>query len=66
MDKVTDELFVVMQHTYAQDTMNKFIQDIKTAPDPAIVLGDDQQLADLQRFCTSSLDFDVRPYFFFG
>lgn len=59
LDSVADELFVVMQRAYAQDTMNKFIRDIKTAPEPAIVLADDQQLADLQRFCTSSLDFGV-------
>ena len=59
MDSVADELFVVMQRAYAQDTTNKFIQDIKMAPEPAIVLADDQQLVDLQRFCTSSLDFGV-------
>ena len=29
------------------------------APEPAIVLADDQYLADLQHFCTSSLDFGV-------
>ena len=59
MDSVADELFVVMQRAYAQDTTNKFIRDIKMAPEPAIVLADDQQLVDLQRFCTSSLDFGV-------
>ena len=42
MDGEADELFVVMQCAYAQDTRNKFIQDIKTAPEPAIVLADDQ------------------------
>ena len=26
--------------------MKKFIRDIKTAPEPAIVLADDQQIAD--------------------
>ena len=31
MDSMGDELFVVMQRAYcAQDTMNKFIRDIKT------------------------------------
>lgn len=58
MDTVADELFVVMR-AHAQETRNKFIRDIKTAPEPAIVLADDQQLIDLQRFCTSSLDFGV-------
>ena len=59
MDSVADELFVVIQRAYAQDTTNKFIRDIKIAPEPATVLADDQQLADLQCFCTSSLDFGV-------
>lgn len=59
VEDVADEVFVVMQRAYAQDTMNNFIRDIKTAPEPAIVLASDQQIADLQRFCTSSQDFGV-------
>lgn len=62
MDSVADELFVVMQRAYAQDTTNKFIRDIKMAPEPTIVLADDQQLVDVQRLCTSSLDFGVLTF----
>ena len=56
-DTVADELFVVMQRAYAHDPLNKFIRDIKTAPEPAIIIANDQQLTDLVRFCTSSLEF---------
>ena len=58
-DTVADELFVVMQRAYAQDPMNKFIRDIKTAPEPAIIIANDQQLTDLVRFCISSVEFGV-------
>ena len=58
-DTVADELFVVMQRAYAQDPMNRFIRDIKTAPEPAIVIANDQQLTDIVRFCTSSVEFGV-------
>ena len=39
--------------------MKKFIRDIKTAPEPAVVLADDQQIVDLIRFCTASVEFGV-------
>jgi hypothetical protein len=39
--------------------MKKFIRDINTAPEPAIVLADDQQIVDLLRFCTSSFEFGI-------
>ena len=57
-DTVANELFVVMQRAYAQDPMNKFIRDIKTAPE-LIIIANDQQLTDLVRFCTSSVEFGV-------
>ena len=40
-----DELFVVMQKAKA------YVRDIKTLPDPAIVIASDEQLDDLVRFC---------------
>ena len=43
-----DELFVVMQKAKAEDT---YVRDIKTSPDPAIVIASDRQLDDLVRFC---------------
>ena len=58
-DSAADELFVVMQRAYAQDTMKKFIHDIRTAQEPAIVLASDQQISDLLCFCTSSFEFAV-------
>ena len=48
-----------MQRAYAQDTMKKFIRDIRTAPEPAIVLANDWQVSDLLRFCASSFEFAV-------
>ena len=43
-----DELFVVMQKAKAEDT---YVRDIKTSPDPAIVIASDGQLDDLVHFC---------------
>ena len=43
-----DELFVVMQKAKAEDT---YVRDIKTSPDPAIVIASDGQLDDLVWFC---------------
>ena len=59
IDSAADELFVVMQRAFTQDPLKKFIRDIKTAPEPAIVLADDQQIQDLLRFCTSSFEFGI-------
>lgn len=48
-----------MQEAHTQDPSHIFIRDIKTAPDPAIVLATDQQLEDITRFCTSPYDFSI-------
>jgi hypothetical protein len=58
-DKVEDELFVIMQRAYSEDPLKKFIRDIKTSPEPAVVLADNQQIVDLVRFCTSSFEFGI-------
>ena len=58
-DAKADELFVVMQRAHTQDPSQKFVRDIKTAPEPAIILADDQQLQDLVRFTTDSSEFCV-------
>ena len=55
----SDELFAVMQRAHTQDPEHKFVRDIKTAPEPAIVLADNQQLHDLVRFGTSAADFSI-------
>ena len=54
-----DALFVIMQMAHTQDPTHKFVRDIKTAPEPAIVLAYDQQLKDLVRFITSSFEFSI-------
>ena len=50
----SDDLFVVMQHAHAEDPTLQFIRSIR-ATDPAIVVADDTQIADMVRFCTSSI-----------
>lgn len=47
---VADELFTVMQRSKAGDG---YIRDMKSTPDPAIIVVCDQQLDDLVRFCAS-------------
>ena len=54
-----DHIFSIMQEAYTQDPGNAFIRDIKTAPDPAIILANDRQLKDLIRFCTSPSHFGI-------
>jgi len=54
-----DEIFSVMQKAHTQDPAHKFVRDIKTAPEPEIALADDQQLQDLVRFATSSVNFGI-------
>ena len=54
-----DDLSVVLQRAYSEDPGSKFIRSIRAAPDPAIVLAEDHQVADLVRFCTSSTEFGI-------
>ena len=65
---MSDELLIVMQKAKAE---NSFVRDIKTAPDPAIVVCTDSQLSDLERFCAPSLELPcsiltVNPTFCLG
>ena len=48
-----------MQRAYSEDPLKKFIRDIKTSPEPAVVLADNQQVVDLSRFCASSFEFGI-------
>lgn len=48
---MSDELLIVMQKAKAG---NPFVRDVKTAPDPAIVVCTDSQLSDLEKFCAPS------------
>ena len=54
-----DDLFVVMQRAYSEDPQSKFIRSIRASPDPAIVLAEDFQINDLERFCVSSAEFGI-------
>jgi len=66
--KQTDDLFVVMQHAHAEDLASRFIRSIR-ATNPAIVIADDIQIADIVRFCTSNVEFGILtidPIFFLG
>ena len=45
-----DELFTMMQKSKTGDS---YVRDIKSSPDPAIVIASDGQLDDLVRFCAS-------------
>ena len=69
IDAAADELFTVMQNAQTKDRSHQFVCNIKTSPEPAIVLADDQQLQDLVRFGTSSFEFciiTVDPTFSLG
>jgi hypothetical protein len=68
-DAAADDLFVVMQQAYSQNSSKRFIRAVNAAPEPAIVLATDLQLNDLCRCCTSSNSFSpltVDPTFCLG
>ena len=56
---VNSDLFALMQRAYTEDPLHTFVRAIQAAPDPAIVLVDDTQLVDMEKFCTSSLEFGI-------
>ena len=55
----SDELLVVMQQAYSQDPASKFIRSMRTTPDPAIVVSEQCQIKDMERFCTCSTGFGI-------
>ena len=48
-----DHMYSIMQEAHTHDPSRSFVRDIKTAPEPAIILAINQQLDDIVRFCTS-------------
>ena len=70
-----NDLYSIMLQAQMEEKGKKFIRDVKTYPEPAIVVATEQQLFDVERFCcnpemfsiltvdpTFSLgDFDVTP-----
>jgi len=47
LDAAADDLFVVMQQVYTEDTSKKFVRAVNTAPEPAIVVATESQLQNL-------------------
>ena len=54
-----DELAVVMQKAFMEDTSQHFIRQLRTLREPAIVVAQDQQILDLVRFCTLEHEFGI-------
>lgn len=52
-----DDLFVLMQQAKLGDSKGDFIRELKTAPEPAVIVARDYQLDDLVRFCTYEPNF---------
>lgn len=64
-----NELYTVMLQAHLEDMDKKYAQDIKTYPEPAILLANDRQLNDLARFCCDGFEFcvlTVNPTFCLG
>ena len=54
-----DNLFVVMQWAHSEDPASKFVRGVRTIPDPAIILADNCQPYDMNRFRTSHSEFGI-------
>ena len=55
----SDELAVVMQKAYLEDSNQRFIREVKTLHEPGIVVAVNRQLDDLVRFCTNENNFGI-------
>lgn len=53
----SDELAVVMQKAYLEDSNQHYIQEVKIPYEPAIVVAVDRLLDDMVQFCTDKNDF---------
>lgn len=54
-----DELGIIMQQAFMEDSSNIFVQDVKCLREPAIIVATERQLNDLVRFCTPSNHFSI-------
>lgn len=54
-----NDLYSIMLIAHMEDKCGKFIRDVKTYPEPAIVVATEQQLFDLQRFCCNQRRFSI-------
>ena len=58
-----------MLQAHLEDSSKKYARDIKSYPEPAIMLGNDRQIADVGRFCCDPYEsciLSVDPTFFLG
>lgn len=63
-----DELYAIMVQAHSDDAQ-KFIQNIKMFPEPAVLVANDRQLTDLSRFCCDPFEscvLTVDPTFCLG
>ena len=54
-----NDLYSIMLQAQMEDKGAKFIRDVKTYPEPAIVVATEQQLFDVQRFCCNPKRFSI-------
>ena len=54
-----NELYTVMLQAHLEDMDKKYSQDIKTYPEPGIMLANDRQVNGLARFCCDPFKFCV-------
>ena len=62
-----NELYTILLQAHLEDMDKKYAWDIKTYPEPAILLANDHQVNDLARFCCDPFEFcvlTVDPTFF--
>ena len=54
-----DELGIIMQQAFMEDSSNIFVRDVKCLREPAVIIATERQLNDLVRFCTPSNHFSI-------
>ena len=57
--KGRDLLFTVMEQCKLSQKESRFVQEVTCAPEPMAILATDQQLLDMERFCTNESAFSV-------
>ena len=54
-----DEFAAVLHKAFMEDTTKRFVREIKTLREPAIVVATNQQMTDVVRFCTFEDEFGI-------
>ena len=55
----SDELGIIMQQAFMEDTSNQFIREVKCLREPAVIVATERQLNNLIKFCTPSSNFSI-------